>query len=117
VETIRLLLDEDVRPLLAEVLVWQGYDAIGAVAAGLSGSSDPAILVWATQHNRLILTHDVAGYPDLHAAYVSRGWEHAGIAVSNRVPFKRLLARTLHLLSRKSAEEVRTSLIWMHAYD
>jgi predicted nuclease of predicted toxin-antitoxin system len=39
-----LLLDEDVRPLLAETLRARGFDAIHLNELGLSGSGDAAVL-------------------------------------------------------------------------
>ena len=41
---LRLLLDEDVRPLLADLLRERGFDVIAAVAAGLSEADDREVL-------------------------------------------------------------------------
>ena len=38
---ITLLLDEDVRPLLAEILRQRGYDAIQVLEVSRGGKSDP----------------------------------------------------------------------------
>ncbi len=37
---IRLYLDEDVRPMLAEILKMRGYDAVSCIELGKTGTTD-----------------------------------------------------------------------------
>jgi len=48
----RLLLDEDVRPLLAAALQRSGFDAVHALDLGLSGAPDGEILATAIGERR-----------------------------------------------------------------
>mgnify|MGYP001404308290 FL=1 len=56
---IALLLDEDVRPMLGEVLRQRGYDVIHVLDAGRTGKSDAEQLAYAVSQQRAILTHNV----------------------------------------------------------
>ncbi len=44
---ITLLLDEDVRVLLAEILQQRGYDVVHVLEVGRGGKSDPEQLLYA----------------------------------------------------------------------
>ena len=44
---ITLLLDEDVRPILGEILRQRGYDAVHVLDAGRTGQSDAEQLAYA----------------------------------------------------------------------
>ena len=51
---ITLLLDEDVRPILGEILRQRGYDAVHVLDAGRTGQSDagqPGLCRQPTAHN------------------------------------------------------------------
>ena len=56
---IALLLDEDVRPMLGEILRQRGYDAIHVLDAGRTGRSDAEQLAYAVSQQRTILTHNI----------------------------------------------------------
>ena len=53
-----------------------GLDIVRAQDEGLSGSPDPALLTWAAERGRLVLTHDVS-------TLTSYAWERvrAGLAM------------------------------------
>lgn len=53
---IRLLLDEDVRPILAEILRHRGYDVIHVLELERSGKTDAEQLDHAVNQRRAILT-------------------------------------------------------------
>ena len=107
--TPKLLLDEDVRRLLADVLVQRGFDAVSVGALGMGGTPDPQLLRWATRESRAILTHNVADFTALAEEYGTHGWEYAGIIVSDQIPFRVLLLRILRLLGRKSGDATSVS--------
>lgn len=48
-----LLLDEDVRVLLAEILRQRGYDALHVLEANRGGKSDPEQLAYAVRESRV----------------------------------------------------------------
>ena len=113
---IRLLLDEDVRPLLAEVLRERGYDVIAAVPSGLGEAADSEVLQRAVDERRALLTHNVEHFVQLASDYSAKGWEHHGIIVSDQAPIGDLLARVLRLLGRKQAEDLMNAVEWLHNY-
>ncbi len=94
----RLYLDEDVRSLLAEVLRQRGYDVLHVIEANMESKSDPEQLVYAINHQRAILTHNIKHYVQMAKEYTLKGKKHYGIIVSDQVEFKELLKRTLKCL-------------------
>ena len=113
---IILLLDEDVRLVLGEILRQRGYDALHVVEVGREGKSDPEQLTYAVSQRWAILTHNIRHFRLLHEQYQEQGKEHAGIIVSNQVPLRELLRRALRCLSRYKAEEVKNLLVWLHDF-
>jgi len=65
-EKVKIYLDEDVRPLLAEVLRSKGYDAVSCVERGFFGLSDKEQLNIAIKERRAILTHNIKDFVQLH---------------------------------------------------
>lgn len=55
----RFLVDEDSPKGLVQLLNSKGYDAIHIVTAGLSGTKDPELALWAKEQNRIIVTRDL----------------------------------------------------------
>lgn len=93
--TIRLHLDEDVDPAVAEGLRRLGIDVTTSQECGLLGAPDTAQLAHARSEGRILVTHD-----DDHLTLNARGVEHAGIAYCHR-------------LSRNIGEIIdRLALIW-----
>jgi hypothetical protein len=66
---IRLLIDEDVRPLLAETLRQRGFDAQHVDELQRSGLSDAEQLAFAVQQLRAIITHNIRDYVLLDREY------------------------------------------------
>ncbi|GAA4412343.1 hypothetical protein GCM10023187_39310 [Nibrella viscosa] len=48
-KNLRLLADENISPVLLDYLLDKGCDVVSIEQAGLSGSSDEAVLEWAYQ--------------------------------------------------------------------
>lgn len=114
--SITLFLDEDVRPLLAEILRQRGYDAAHVLEANRAGKNDLEQLTHAVSQGRAILTHNIRDYLLLDRQYRDQGKEHCGIIVSDQVPLRELLRRTLRCLSRYTAEEARNQVIWLQDF-
>lgn len=95
---IGLLLDEDVRPLLAETLRQRGFDARHVAELKRSGFSDAEQLDFAVKQRRALLTHNIRDFLLLDREYRRRKGTHYGILVSDQVPFRELLRRTLRCL-------------------
>ena len=113
---IRLLLDEDVRPLLGQVLRDRGHDVVAVNQLGLNAADDSEVLERAVEEGRALLTHNVEHFVVLATQYAEKNWEHHGIIVSDQLPIGVLLARVSRLLARKQAEDLTNSLEWLHNY-
>ncbi len=111
---IALLLDEDVRVKLGEILRQRGYDAIHVLEVDRGGMSDPEQLAHATSEQRAILTHNVRHFVLLNKQYHDEGKEHFGILVSDQVPLRELLRRTLRFLSRYTSEDIKNNTLWLN---
>ena len=55
----RFLIDEDSPKGLERLLQSKGYDAVHVVTAGLAGTQDPQLAVWAKQQGRILVTRDL----------------------------------------------------------
>ena len=91
----RLLLDEDVRVLLAEVLRERGYDTVHVLELNRGSFSDTEQLDYAINDKRTLLTHNVGDFLVLDKAYRLESRNHYGIIVSDQLIFRELLRRTL----------------------
>ena len=109
----RLLLDEDVRVVLAEILRERGDDAVHALEVRRGGKSDPDQLVYAVSQGRAILTHNIRDYLLLDQAYKKRAKEHCGIILSDQLSLRELLRRTLRCLGRHTAEDLYNRVLWL----
>ena len=92
---ITLLLDEDVRPILGEILRQRGYDAVHVLDAG---QSDAEQLAYAVSQRRTIRTHNIRHFRLLNQRYHEEGRQHFGILLSAQVPLRDLLRRVLRFL-------------------
>lgn len=113
--TIKLYLDEDVDPLLARVLLERGIDCLSTRDANNKGRSDHEQLAFATGQGRVILTFNVKDFLRLSHEYVVSGEHHSGIIVSNHLPFRELLRRTLTFLNQVK-EDLTDKLFWLQEY-
>ena len=72
---LRLLIDQDLDQVILRGLLLRvpNVDVITAHQAGLSDASDPDLLAWAAEQNRLIVTHDRRTMPSHAATRMARG--------------------------------------------
>ena len=88
--TLRLLLDEHFSPEIARQLRSRGHDVIAARdRPDLHGLSDRALLGFATDDRRAIVTENVADFAELHRRSVLRRDPHAGIVFTSPRRFPR----------------------------
>lgn len=113
--TIKLYLDEDVDPLLSQVLVERGIDCLSTREANNQGRSDYEQLDFAAEQGRVILTFNVKDFLRLSQEYVLSGKHHNGIIVSNHLPFRELLRRTLSFFNQVK-EDLTDKLFWLQNY-
>jgi predicted nuclease of predicted toxin-antitoxin system len=111
---IALLLDEDVRPMLGEILRQRGYDAIHVLEAGRAGKSDAEQLVYAVSQRGTILTHNIRHFRLLNQRYHEEDRQHFGILLSAQVPLRDLLRRALRFLGRHTADDLMNNVLWLN---
>lgn len=113
---IRLLLDEDVRLLLAKTLRQRGFDARHVVELRRDALSDAEQLAFAVTQRRAILTHNIRDYTLLDREYRLKRQSHRGILVSDQVSFRELLRRTVRCLDCKSAVQIQNQIVWLQDF-
>jgi hypothetical protein len=84
---VKVYLDENLSPRIAEILRAAGIDAVSAHEAGRTGIDDRAQLAHAAREGRAIVTCDVTDFLTLAAEAIAANAEHAGIIlVPPRLP-------------------------------
>lgn len=80
--SIRLYLDEDVDPQIAERLTTTGLDILTTREAGRRGSTDEEQLIFAAGEDRAIYSHNVRDFEQLARSWAASGRHHSGILYS-----------------------------------
>jgi Uncharacterized protein conserved in bacteria len=107
------MLDEDVRPILGEILRHRGYDVVHVLELERTGKTDAEQLEYAISQQRAILTHNIRDFIILDRQYRQNGKEHFGILLSDQVTMRDLLRRSLRFLGRRAAEDVKNNVFWL----
>ena len=76
---MKVYLDEDLSPAIAELLRQKRIDAITALEAGNVQLNDRGQLAYATREGRAIITANVVDFIELAHEAVATNTEHAGI--------------------------------------
>lgn len=76
---MKVYLDEDLVPAVAQLLRRRGIDATSAQEAGNAQLDDRAQLAYATREGRAIVTANVVDFIELARDAVAANTEHAGI--------------------------------------
>jgi predicted nuclease of predicted toxin-antitoxin system len=116
--SIRLYLDHNADPDIACDVRRDGYDAIWASEVGNERAADEHHLRWATEHGRVILTHDIRDFRMLDAEWAARGESHAGIILAEAPPelsLGELIRRLRRLLETVGADELVNQVIFLNA--
>jgi predicted nuclease of predicted toxin-antitoxin system len=106
---IKLYLDEDVHPDLAEAIRQKGFDCQSAAEAGRLGTTDEEQLGYAATQGRCLFSFNVADFAVLAKEWAGAGRHHAGILVTAQVSRKglgELLNRLLKVLNNTAADEM-----------
>lgn len=115
--SIQLYFDHHVRNRFAVDLRRHGFDVVQAREVGNELAADEEHLLWATEHRRVIFTHDLTDYPPLADKWFLEGRDHGGIILSvqpgQETPYSTLLRRFLRLLDTVTADEMINRLEWL----
>ena len=76
---MRLLLDEQLSPTIAEQLRSRGHDVVSAVDAGVAGIADEQVLASAARDRRAVVTNNIKDFRPMHADYLRTSTAHHGI--------------------------------------
>jgi hypothetical protein len=109
----RVYLDEDVSVVVGAILKARGFDILTTRDAGQLGLSDAQQLAFAAGTGRVLVTHSRVDFERVHRERLETGRTHAGIAVARRRPPGDLAARMGRLLSRLSAEDLKSQLLYI----
>ena len=107
---MKLLLDEDVHPPLAEALRRRGYDAVHVQEVGRKGLDDAEQLAYAAEQARCLVSFNVGDFSRLHVEYLTQNETHAGIFLSKQRPVGEVLRRLVLTLNRFAGETLQNRL-------
>ncbi len=108
--SIRLLLDEDVWRGLTAVLREAGYDAVSINDLDRKGYDDEAQMAFAIAENRVMFTHNIRDFAPLAQHLAEQQVNHPGIIVARQFEKGMLARRTLALLNSLSPEQIANTL-------
>ncbi|HBI46996.1 MAG TPA: hypothetical protein DDY78_29705 [Planctomycetales bacterium] len=97
---VRLVSDENFNGDIVRGLLLRqpNFDIVRVQDIGLRGAGDPAVLAWAAENARIVLTHDRATMPDDAYARLAAADPMAGVFVLNdRFPVGRAIEELLLL--------------------
>jgi len=103
---IKLYLDEDVDTKLAPVLRQLGWDTITVADVNRRGLDDEDQLLYATENERTILTHNTSDYTKLNKLFWNKSLTHHGIIVAPQRDLKFLLKCLRNLLNELDSEDM-----------
>jgi predicted nuclease of predicted toxin-antitoxin system len=76
---VRLLLDEQLSPAIAEQLRARSHDVVSAAEVGLAGAADERVLASAARDRRAVVTNNIKDFRPMHADYLKTDTTHYGI--------------------------------------
>lgn len=87
---MRLLLDEMHAPGIADRLTDESFDVVAVAAQpGLRGMTDADLLAYAANHERALVTENVADFMPLAAQWAGAGTAHSGLIFTHPRRFDR----------------------------
>jgi len=112
----KLLLDEHIWVHLAIILRDQGFDVIHVSEVKLNGLIDEAILQYAADNGRAVLTYNARDFAPLAKQWFELGKWHAGIIISDQLPQGELQKRMEKLLRNLSPNELINTIRFLQSY-
>ena len=88
---IKIYLDEDISPVIANVLRSRGYDVISSHEVNMNGKGDKEQLDYAIQNERVLLTFNARHFAPLIEEYYQKGKEHFGIIVPKKINLSEMI--------------------------
>jgi len=89
-------------------------DLLRVQHVGLQEVDDPAILDWATSHERILLTHDRATMPNFAYERLLRGEQMTGVFVINdRLPVRQAIAELLLIVDCSEQAEWKGIVLYL----
>ena len=113
---LRIVADENFHgPVLRALrLRCPAMDVVRVVDAGLSGISDPALLAWAAENGRVVLTHDVETLAGFAHARVRAGEPMSGvIEVRLGGAMRRIVDDVLLIVELAHEDEIEGKVIFV----
>jgi hypothetical protein len=112
--SLRFLTDEDFRGRLLRGLQRRKpeLDVLRAQDEELSGRADPAVLEWAAQHDRVVLTHDTKTMPGHAYARVGAGLRMPGVCVvPQNLPIRVAIEELLTVIECSVREDLENQVL------
>lgn len=97
-------------PPLRRSCAKRGIDAHSVYDLQQEGWTDAAQLQDAATHGRVLVTHNISHFVNLHRSYLTEGRSHAGIVVTPVRPIGTLLTRLMALHETIIADDMRNAL-------
>ena len=96
---MRLLLNEQINPMVAAELRKKGYDVVTANDLGTRGASDPEQFATAAAEQRALVTYNIADFHALFMDSAQKGLSHWGIIfISEKTISQRSVGPLVHAL-------------------
>lgn len=103
---VRLYLDEDVSVIVGEMIRARGFDILTTRDAVNLAASDKTQLEFATDNERVLLTHNRVDFERLATKYFNEGIEHSGIIITVRRLPGEITFRLLPILNTVESTEM-----------
>jgi predicted nuclease of predicted toxin-antitoxin system len=89
-------------------------DLVRVQDVGLRELDDPAILNWAADNERILLTHDRATMPDFAYDRLSKGQQMSGVfLINDRMPIRQAIDELLLLNTCSQQEEWKGIILYL----
>jgi len=111
-----LYLDEDVNPMLADILNQRGFFVQTTKGCSMRGRSDEAQLNFAIQKGCVFFTHNISDFNRLAKEYGKKGKDHTGIILAPQWELSLLLRATLRFFQEWAGKSLKNQIVWLHSY-
>jgi predicted nuclease of predicted toxin-antitoxin system len=114
---MRFLVDEHIPNAVVRQLQRkypQVVDVVRASDVGLTGASDPELLAWAAQHERIVITRDKATLTKFAYERMQQGLSMPGvIAITRNLPIGRLLEELALIVELATPQELADRVYYL----